>query len=69
MAEGRSRASWGVASHVMALLANANRDSKRRPHPFEAADFNPYAETSSPKALKVSPGEMREALKAAKVVR
>ena len=26
----------------MALLANANRDPKRRPTPFDPADFTPY---------------------------
>jgi hypothetical protein len=26
----------------MALFANANRDPKRRPTPFDPADFSPY---------------------------
>lgn len=43
MAEGRSRAAWSHTSAVMALLANCNRDARRRPRPYTAEDFFPPA--------------------------
>jgi hypothetical protein len=43
MAEGRSGALWQHTSHVLALVANVNRDAKRRPRPFLPADFDPHA--------------------------
>lgn len=41
MAEGRGRAAWDIASSVMALIANVNRDP-RRTRAFRPRDFNPY---------------------------
>ena len=38
------RMMWNHTSSVMALMANANRDPKRRPTPFEPADFSPYTD-------------------------
>lgn len=32
---------WNLQSHLMALLANINRDSKQKPAPFVPDDFNP----------------------------
>ena len=42
MAEAKGRHDWGMASSVLALLANAHRDPRRKPAPFSPADFNPY---------------------------
>jgi hypothetical protein len=33
---------WNLQSHLMALLANINRDSKVKPTPFAPDDFNPF---------------------------
>ena len=33
---------WNHTSSSMALFANANRDPKRRPTPFDPTDFSPY---------------------------
>ena len=44
MAEGRARLQWAQTAELLAILYNANRDSKKRPRPFTAAEFNPYAE-------------------------
>lgn len=41
MVEGRDAFSWSVASSVMALIANCNRDPKRKRKPFTAEEFNP----------------------------
>ena len=43
MAEAARREAWEHTSSLMALVANANRDPKRKPTPFKPADFNPYA--------------------------
>ena len=40
MAEAVSRRAWDLASHQMALFANANRDHKKQ-RPFNPEDFNP----------------------------
>jgi hypothetical protein len=41
MADGRGRAEWGRMSSLMALVANVNRDPRRR-RVFRPADFSPY---------------------------
>jgi len=33
---------WNHTSTVMSLIANANRDPKRKPTPYSPQDFNPY---------------------------
>tara|TARA_R110002012_G_scaffold289633_1_gene482772 strand:- start:273 stop:578 length:306 start_codon:yes stop_codon:yes gene_type:complete len=35
---------WNHTSTVMSLMANANRNSKKRPTPYKPSDFNPYHE-------------------------
>ena len=44
MAEARRQHDWNVASTIMALMAEMNRDRKRRRKPFRPDDFNPYAD-------------------------
>lgn len=39
---------WALQSHLMALMANINRDSTKKPAPFVPDDFNP---------MKFSPSE------------
>ena len=62
MVEGRGKFEWGIASSMMALLVNLNRDP-RKGKAASPADFNPFA----PKVPKVilKGEEMKEALKAA----
>ena len=52
MAEGRSRAAWERTSAIMALIANANRDRKRKPSPYKPDDFNPFAKKQK-RAIKL----------------
>lgn len=42
MAEGLGRDRWAHTSLVCALIANANRDTKRS-RPSKPSDFDPYA--------------------------
>ena len=43
MSEGDSRMRWSHTSAVLALIANVNRDAKKRPRPFQPSDFDPHA--------------------------
>lgn len=51
MTRGRAKAEWSRTSAVLAMLANANRNPKKRPYPFEPDDFNPFAEYRGPRGL------------------
>jgi hypothetical protein len=42
MADAKRVHDWNIASSVMALTAEINRDRKRRRKPFKPDDFNPY---------------------------
>ena len=42
MAEAKAKFEWGIASSVMALMANLNRDPKKG-KPLKPSDFNPFA--------------------------
>lgn len=43
MAKARLREQWRPIATLTALYANVHRDSKKRPKPFAAEDFNPFA--------------------------
>jgi len=47
MAEGRGRAEWARTAALLAMIANVNRDPKRRPRPYRPSDFDPYARAPS----------------------
>ena len=51
MARGRQKCQWSQTSAVLAVIANANRDTKRRPDPFTPDDFNPFAEYRGPRGI------------------
>ncbi len=42
MARARQRSEWDQTSILWSLLANVNRDEKKRPQPFSPADVHPY---------------------------
>lgn len=48
MAEARREHDWAIASSHMALLAEVNRDRKRRRKPYRPADFNPLITAKQP---------------------
>jgi hypothetical protein len=48
MAEGRRKENWSHTSHLLAMLANANRDAKKQRQPFSPNDFNPFAAPPKP---------------------
>jgi hypothetical protein len=40
--EGHSRAAWDHTASLMCLIANVNRDPKRRSDPWRVEDFHPH---------------------------
>jgi hypothetical protein len=44
MAEGRSRQAWEHTSALLSMLANVNRNPKKRSKPFSPAEFNPFGQ-------------------------
>lgn len=43
MVEGRQRSEWQHTSHLLSLLANANRNPKKQRKPYKPKDFYPFA--------------------------
>lgn len=41
MAEARQSDEWNRTALLAAILANTNRDPKKRPRPYEIQDFHP----------------------------
>jgi len=56
MAESRAKERWAHTSSVMALIAETNRNPKKRGRPFTPDDFNPFArKRKRKKGTKLSP--------------
>ena len=66
MAEAKAKFEWGIASSVMSLLANLNRDPKKG-KPLKPSDFNPFA--PAPPKIVLRGADMKDALMAAFVRR
>lgn len=43
MVEARRQEDWQHTAWLAAMIANANRDPKKKPSPFTPDDFNPLA--------------------------
>ncbi len=55
MAKGRAVGSWDHTSHILWMIANVNRDPKRRAHPIE--DFHPFKKRKKRRGM--SPERLR----------
>jgi hypothetical protein len=68
MAEGYGRQQWAHTSLLCAMIANSNRDPKRKPSPYKPADFDPYARQDRREVVTDSNALaiLREALEARK---
>jgi hypothetical protein len=53
MLDGRQRHDWSIASSLMAVIANTNRDPKRSRRP-KPSDFDPFSQRSRPVKVGVS---------------
>lgn len=51
MVRGHQKFQWRHTSEVLAMLANANRNTKLRPYPFTFEDFNPFSESRGPRGV------------------
>jgi hypothetical protein len=47
MGEGRTRETWNHTAALLAMLANAHHDPKKKPQPFKPADFHPFGKRQS----------------------
>jgi hypothetical protein len=47
MLEGRSKSNWSHTSAILCIIAEVNRDSKKKPSPFKPSDFDPHAKAAS----------------------
>jgi len=54
MAEGRDRSLWIHTSSLLAMMANVNRDVKRRRCPYVPAEFDRYATEQEIAAQRVA---------------
>lgn len=66
MADAKARFEWGIASSVMALMANLQRDPKKG-KPLKPSDFNPFV--PEPPKIVLRGADMKDALMAAFVRR
>lgn len=48
MARGKRCDDWSHTSELLALIANAHRDTAKRPEPYSSRDFNPHAPKRKP---------------------
>lgn len=51
MADGKCKEAWNRTSELWAVLAESNRDRKKRHAPYTAADIHPYARKGPPAKL------------------
>ncbi len=56
MAEARQVDAWNHTALLAVILANANRDDKKKKQPFEIHDFHPFCER--PKKQRKSGAEL-----------
>ena len=54
MGDFRNRQEWSRTANIMALIANCNRDPKKRPAPYTPADFGPYSKAPARAGILVT---------------
>ena len=59
MLDGRQRHDWSLASSIMAVIANTNRDPKRS-RPIKPSDFDPFAKQSRAAPVKVDVSVLKD---------
>ncbi len=52
MSDAKTKGDWARTASIMAVIAEVNRDKKKRPAPFTANDFNPTVERKKPKVVQ-----------------
>ena len=64
MADAKRRHDWWLASSLMALHAEINRDRKRRSRPFKPEEFNPMIRRSN-RPIPITVSQLAELLSVA----
>jgi hypothetical protein len=59
MARARQRAEWDRAAALMTLVANANRDPKKKPSPYRIEDFHPLMDRR-PRGIPIKAANIRD---------
>ena len=54
MAEAAAEDRWNHTSSILAMIANASRDAKKKPTPFKPADFNPLAKARRRQGIRIT---------------
>ena len=54
MAQSRSQDNWNHTAALLAMMANVNRDRKKKPTPFKPADFSPYVSGTKKTGMAVT---------------
>jgi hypothetical protein len=54
MYEGHSRDEWTRWSNLLALIAETNRDTKKRRTPYSADEFNPHVTARRPRGMPLT---------------
>lgn len=62
--DGKRREEWSHTASILAMIANANRDRKKRKNPFKPSDFDPM-HNQTDKPMRKDPAEVMSALKSA----
>ena len=58
MAQAAGRAAWAHTSAILAMIANANRDPKKKPTPFRPDDFSPYGGKRARSGIRLEAGNI-----------
>ena len=59
----RDKLEWSRTASIMALIANVNRDSKRRQEPFTIDDFSPYGQANKTASRELTQNDIDQLLK------
>ena len=62
MAQAWRREAWDHTCWIVAMIANANRDPRKKSTPFTPDDFNPLKETRASGAAVMNVSDLKEAL-------
>ncbi len=58
MADGAQEQAWNHTSAIVAMIAEVNRDSKRRSRPFTATEFHPYHGKKFSRGIRLKTGNL-----------
>jgi hypothetical protein len=64
MAETKQRTDWDHTASILALIANANRDPKKRHQPYQPKDFHPFSARNKDETIRMSQADAFATLKA-----